>query len=82
MRYSLLFIGFVVLIDGVNGGFYHMPESKDYLIRYKNAHFLDSTLTKITKEESQNLSSICGRSTSKRKYPWAVSLALHVRILI
>lgn len=39
--------------------------------------FLDITLTKISEDESKELSAICGKPTAKRRYPWAVSLSLH-----
>ncbi|KAI6200252.1 Peptidase S1 domain-containing protein [Aphelenchoides besseyi] len=44
-------------------GFYFMPN--------------DTMLTKVDENESSRLGAICGRSSSKRQYPWSVSLALH-----
>lgn len=68
------------MMESVFAGFYHMPESVSYIGVQQLIYPVtsDTTLTKITDEESRRLASICGRPTSRRKYPWAVSLSLHV----
>ncbi|KAI6190556.1 Peptidase S1 domain-containing protein [Aphelenchoides bicaudatus] len=63
LRFLLVSIAISNARAYVEAGFYHSPEN--------------STLTKVTEEESRQLGSICGRPTATRKYPWAVSLSLH-----
>ncbi|KAI6187012.1 Peptidase S1 domain-containing protein [Aphelenchoides besseyi] len=60
--YFLLFFVFDCTESSVDG-FYFMPN--------------DTMLTKVDENESSRLGAICGRSSSKRQYPWSVSLALH-----
>lgn len=74
---SLTILILLVSAGAVSAGFYHLPEGGFFGFHLKRLS-VGATLTRITEEESRQLGSICGRSTRKRKYPWAVSLSLHV----